>query len=304
MFTIGTRGSALALAQTTWVKDHILSRFPDTQLTVKVIKTSADKDTASSIRSGKGIGVFVKEIEEALLRGEIDLAVHSLKDLPTRIPETLAIGAIPEREDPRDALITGADAAGLSELPKGAVVGTGSLRRQAQILALRGDLRVIDIRGNVDTRLQKLATGAYDAIILACAGLKRLGLDGKITARLGIEQMLPAPGQGALALEIRRDDPAALPLIAALHHASSAVAVCAERAFLQRMGGGCNIPVAAHAAIEGGKITIRGLVGALDGSRIIRDSIIGESSGAEEAAAILAERILGRGGTDLLAALR
>ncbi len=300
MLTIGSRGSALALAQTTWVKNQIQGRFPDTQVSVKVIRTSADKDTISSIRSGSGIGVFVKEIEEALLAGEIDLAVHSMKDVPTQIPDGLVIGAVPEREDPRDALIIRGGARTLAELPAGSAIGTGSVRRQAQLLALRGDLRIADIRGNVDTRLRKLADGAFDAIILACAGLNRLGLEGRITARLNFDQMLPAPGQGALALEIRKDDPVAVPLIAALHHLPSAAAVTAERAFLRRMGGGCNVPIAAHAALERGKLRIVGLVAAPDGRHIMRESVAAETASAEAAAIELADSILAKGGKQLL----
>jgi len=303
MLTIGTRGSALALAQTTWVRNQILSRFPDTRVTLEVMKTSADKDATSSIRSGSGVGVFVKEIEEALLAREIDLAVHSMKDVPTAIPDGLEIGAIPEREDPHDALITRGQAGTLDELHSGSVIGTGSVRRTAQILVLRRDLRILDIRGNVDTRLQKLASGACDAIILACAGLNRLGLGGRISARLSFDQMLPAPGQGALALEIRKDDPVAHPLIAALHHVPSAVSVLAERAFLRRMGGGCNAPVAVHATYDEGKVKIEGLLAALDGSRVIRDSVIGDHDMAEEAAAALADRIRTQGVRDRLESL-
>lgn len=304
MLTIGSRGSALALAQTTWVKDQIRGNFPDTEVSIRIIKTSADKDTTTSIRSGAGVGVFVKEIEEALLAREIDLAVHSMKDLPTRIPDLLVIGAIPEREDPRDALIVRGTARTFQELASGSVIGTGSVRRQAQLLALRGDIRVVDIRGNVDTRLKKLAEGACDAIVLACAGLNRLGLDGRITTRLDFDQMLPAPGQGALALEMRRDDPVTRPLIAALNHTPSAVAVEAERAFLRGMDGGCNVPVAVHASCEKDEVRITGLVAALDGSRIIRESIAAAPEGAEGAATALAGRILAQGGRRLLEALR
>ena len=303
MLVIGSRGSALALAQSTWVKDQILNRFPGTPVTIKVIKTSADKDTTSSLRSGAGIGVFVKEIEEALLSDDIDLAVHSMKDLPTRIPDTLEIGTVPEREDPRDALIVAGQASSIVDLPGGAVVGTGSVRRQAQILALRPDLRILDIRGNVDTRLRKLASGAYDAILLACAGLNRLGLNGRVTSRLSFDQMLPAPGQGALALEIRRDYCVTRSLIAALHHLPSAASVLAERAFLRRMGGGCNVPIAVHARCGEGKISIDGLVAALDGSRVIRESITEDCARGEEAATALAERILALGGENLLDAV-
>ncbi len=303
MLTIGSRGSALALAQTAWVKNQIEDRFPETKVAIKVIRTSADKDTVSSIRAGSGVGVFVKEIEEALLEQEIDLAVHSMKDVPTRIPDRLEIGAVPEREDPRDALITRGQAGTLQELVTGSSLGTGSVRRQAQVLALRRDLRVLDIRGNVDTRLQKLASGAYDAIVLACAGLNRLGMEGRITARLPMDQMLPAPGQGALALEIRREDLLVRPLINGLHHKPTAVAVNAERAFLRHMGGGCNVPVAVHASFHGKEIMIEALVAALDGKRVIRESVTANPESAEEAATSLADKILTRGGKEILDAL-
>ncbi len=303
MPTIGSRGSVLALTQTNWVKQRILSRFPDVQLTVKVIKTSADKDMSSSLRSGSGIGVFVKEIEEALLAREIDIAVHSMKDVPTLIPDELEIGAVPEREDARDALITGGEATSISELARGAIVGTGSVRRHVQLLAVRPDLRTLDIRGNVDTRLRKLASGAYDAIILACAGLNRLGLGDKITSRLSFDQMLPAAGQGALALEIRRDDPNVRPLMDALNHAPTAVAVSAERAFLHRMGGGCNVPVAVHADCGQNSVSIDGLVASIDGKRIIRDRTTADAGRAQEAASALADRILAQGGDAIIKSL-
>ena len=205
MIIIGSRGSALALAQTGWVQGQILSRFPDLEVTIKVISTSADRNQTASIRSGSAVGVFVKELEQALLGKEIDIAVHSMKDVPTSIPPGLQISAVPEREDARDAFIA-KNAHTLSELPAGSLVGTGSIRRQAQLLALRPDLRVADIRGNVDTRLKKLQEGAYDSIILACAGLNRLGLHDRISSPLDFAQMLPAPGQGALAIEVRSDD--------------------------------------------------------------------------------------------------
>ncbi len=300
MIIIGSRGSALALAQTGLMKSRILSRFPDTEVTIKVIKTSADKDLSSSIRSGSSIGVFVKELEQALLAKEIDLAVHSMKDLPTTIPDGLHIAAIPEREDARDALIAN-HAKSLSELPSGSVVGTGSVRRQAQILALRPDLKVKDIRGNVDSRLKKLKDAAYDAIILACAGLNRLGLSDRISAPLDFRQMLPAPGQGALALETRIDDSRLKPIAAALNDSGTAIAVTAERSFLRRMGGGCNVPVAVYARLNGKLIEIEGLAASPDGRRIVRYSVQENAEAADEAAVSLADRILSDGGREILA---
>jgi len=303
MLTIGTRGSKLALVQTEWVEAEIRSHFPDARITVKIIKTSADKDTKTSIRSGSSTGVFVKEIEEALLAAEIDVAVHSMKDLPTRIPDRLDIGAIPAREDARDALIAGGGCRKLGDLPVGAVVGTGSVRRQAQILALRPDLHAKDIRGNVQTRLQKLASGDYDAIILACAGLNRLGLQDRISVCLDYREMLPAPGQGALALEMRKGDERVAALLAVLNESATAAAVLAERAFLRRLGGGCNSPIAVHARSGDGNCTIEGLVATPDGRAIVRDTTECPLAAAVEAAEALAEKLLSKGGAEILKAL-
>jgi hydroxymethylbilane synthase len=299
MIIIGSRGSALALTQTELMKGQILSRFPDTEITIKIIKTSADKDQTTSIRSGSSIGVFVKELEQALMKEEIDLAVHSMKDLPTKIPEGLHIAAIPEREDARDAFIS-THAKALSELPAGSLIGTGSVRRQSQILAIRPDLKVKDIRGNIDTRLNKLQDGTYDAIILACAGLNRLGFQDRISALLSFEQMLPAPGQGALALEARVSDSRITPIAAALNHAPTAIAVSAERSFLQRMGGGCNVPVAVYARFNGNLIEIEGLAASPDGRRIVRESAKASMELVNEAAISLADRILEKGGREIL----
>lgn len=302
MVILGSRGSALALAQTSWVKGRILNLFPREDVDIRVIRTSADKDESASIRAGSAVGVFVREIEEALLRGEIDAAVHSMKDLPTRIPEGLRIAAVPEREDARDALVT-PDGSILGRLPRGACVGTGSLRRQSQLLALRPDLQVKDIRGNLDTRLRKLHEGTYDAVVLACAGLNRLGLFDTPARRLSFDEMLPAPGQGALAVETRIGDPRMDSMTAALNHPETAFAVAAERAFLRRMGGGCNVPVAAHATVRDGILLLEGLVASPDGRKAVRDAVQADPQGAEEAGIALAETILQRGGQAILDAL-
>jgi hydroxymethylbilane synthase len=304
MLTIGTRGSTLALAQAHWVAEKLLALHPDVQMKIRIIHTSADKDPASSIRSGTATGVFVKEIEEVLLSSGIDLAVHSMKDLPTRIPDALEIGAIPQREDARDALIGGAGAHRLDDLPPGAVIGTGSVRRQAQILALRPDVRPEDIRGNVQTRLRKLAAGSYDAVILACAGLNRLGLQDRIGVRLELAQMLPAPGQGALALEVRKGDSRVTAMVAGLNDPLTATAVLAERAFLRRMGGGCNSPIAVHARPLDGKVLIEGLVANPDGTRLLRDSAVCPPASAVAAADALADKLLSAGGAEILRSLR
>lgn len=299
---IGSRGSALALAQTNWIRDKIIACFPAVEVSVHVIRTSADKDTTSSIRSGAAVGVFVKELEQALLQNEIDLAVHSMKDLPTSIPDGLRIAAIPEREEVQDALIAGS-AGGLLQLPAGARIGTGSIRRQAQILALRPDLKVLDIRGNIETRLRKLQEATYDAIVLACAGLNRLGLGDRISAKFSTNEMLPAPGQGALAVEVRDDDARLDDIAAALNHPPTFQAVAAERAFLQRMGGGCNVPVAAYARTTKGLLEIDGLVASPDGSRVLRSTLQSDPDAAVGAAIRLADEILAKGGRDILTSM-
>lgn len=300
MIVIGTRGSALALTQTEQMKAMLLGSFPDTGIAVRIIKTSADKDTITSIRSGSAVGVFVKELEQALLCGEIDIAVHSMKDVPTNIAAGLQIVAIPEREDARDAFISHA-AKNLLELPPGSLVGTGSVRRQAQILALRPDLKVQDIRGNIDTRLNKLRDGTVDALILACAGLNRLGYQSRISAAFDYAEMLPAPGQGALAVEMRSDDSRVRTVEAALNHTPSSIAVLAERSFLRQMGGGCNVPVAVYARLKGNRIHIEGLAASADGRRIVRESVEQSLESAQETAISLAERILHLGGREILA---
>jgi hydroxymethylbilane synthase len=299
MLIIGSRGSSLALTQTTWVKNQISKYFPDVEVTINIIKTSADSDQISSLRAPATVGVFVKELEQALLDNAIDLAVHSMKDVPTQIAPGLRIAAIPEREDARDALVT-LHAKSLSELPSGSRIGTGRVRRQAQILALRPDLKIMDIRGNVDTRLKKLQDGMYDALILANAGLRRLGLEDRISALLEFDQMLPAPGQGALAIETRIDDPKIEEIADALNHPGTEITVLAERNFLKRMGGGCNVPVAAYARLQKNRISLDGLVASPDGQSVIRDSIQHDIRLTEDAVAALADRILSRGGREIL----
>jgi hydroxymethylbilane synthase len=299
MIVIGSRGSALALAQTSWVRDRILERFPDSEISIKVIKTSADQNPTASIRSGSTIGVFVKELEQALRNGEIDLAVHSMKDLPSQVPEDLKIAAVPEREDARDVFISQKSKT-LFELAPNSVIGTGSIRRQSQILALRPDLKIADIRGNIDTRIKKLKSGSYDALILAHAGLNRLKLQNEISEVLEFKSMLPAPGQGALAIEIRENDRRVESFVAALNHEPSFSAVLAERAFLRRMGGGCNVPVAIFAQAMNESMEIEGLVASPDGVEIIRDSTRTSVRDAEPSAIELADSILARGGRSIL----
>jgi hydroxymethylbilane synthase len=299
MIVIGSRGSDLALAQTRWIQKRILRLFPGAEVSIRIIKTTGDKNTTTSIRTGSSVGVFVKELERALLNKEIDLAVHSMKDLPTRIQPGLQIAAIPEREDVRDALILHSEAS-FSALNPGSRIGTGSVRRQAQLLAQRPDLQIVDIRGNINTRLKKLEEGNYDALVLACAGLNRLNFQNRIAERLTLEQMLPAPGQGALALETRSDDGRTINIAASLNHQQTFIAVRAERTFLKRLEGGCNLPIAVHASLEKNWIHMDGLVISPDGSKAIRDSVRDRPESADEAAVLLADRILERGGGKLL----
>ncbi len=301
---VGSRGSLLALAQTRQIVAALAARHPETMFEIAVIQTKGDVilDTPLSKIGDKGL--FTKEIEQALLAREADLAVHSLKDMPTRLPDGLILGAVPARVEARDALIAAA-AAGIDTLPAGARVGTSSLRRRAQLMHRRPDLIVADLRGNVDTRLRKLRDGMYDAIILAAAGLIRLGLAGEITALVPVADMIPAVGQGALALECRADDTATRDLLAAVHHPPTALAVAAERAFLAELEGGCQVPMAAHATVDGGRIRLAGLIATLDGRRVLRHEA---EAPAEPAAAArlgqdMAGHLLDAGGRDILAAI-
>jgi hydroxymethylbilane synthase len=303
-FVIGSRGSKLALTQAEIVKQQLLLSDPSIQITIEVIKTSGDAKTEPlSVIGGKG--VFTKELEDALLDRRIDIAVHSLKDLPTNISEGLAIAAICKREDPRDALVLpekGSErktSASIAGLRRGAVVGTSSPRRLCQLKSLRGDLEIKDLRGNVDTRLRKLDSGDYEALILACAGLRRLKLDHRISAALPAQEMLPAVGQGALAIQVRSNDPVAA-LVSALDHKFTRLACEAERSFLRALGGGCQLPIAAYAVVREKKIRMHGLVASMDGARIVRDRISGSLDEAEDLGQRLAEQVLTNGGQELL----
>ncbi len=304
---IGTRASALALWQTGYVVDHLRAATPGLDVEIKTIQTRGDRVRDRALSQVGGKGLFVKEIESALLSGEIDLAVHSLKDMPTEQPEALALGAILERADPRDALVVrGGDGhrPDLATLPGDARVGTSSLRRRAQILAARPDLQVLDLRGNVDTRLRKLREGQYEAIVLAVAGLERLGHAEAISQVLPLDLMLPAVGQGALCVEVRASDEATRALIAPLDHAPTRQAAEAERALLRWLEGGCQVPVGAHAEIDGDRVRLQGLVAALDGSRLVRDAIHGPAAEAEALGIELAERLLATGGLAILEEVR
>jgi hydroxymethylbilane synthase len=296
---IGTRGSQLALWQAEWVRRALTERFPDTPVELLILKTQGDKILDVPLAKLGGKGLFIKEIEEALLDGRVDLAVHSMKDLPAEIPAGLDVGAVPERETATDVFIS-ADGRGLAETPPGAVVGTSSLRRAAQLRHLRPDLRIAALRGNVDTRLRKLEEGGLAAVILAAAGVKRLGLAPRITEHLPADLMLPAVGQGALCIEIRRPDDRIRSMVAALDHPATRVAVSGERAFLRRLEGGCQVPIAGHASVDGQGFTLAGLVADLDGRTVIKDRASGAPEDAERIGRALAETLLSRGADEIL----
>jgi hydroxymethylbilane synthase len=299
---IGTRGSKLALWQTNWVKERLEAAHHGLDVKIRVITTTGDRITDVSLPAlgAKGKGVFTRELEEEMLDGRIDIAVHSLKDLPTLIPPGLKIGAVSEREDVRDALVS-KTAASFAELPAGATVGTSSLRRQAQLLAARPDLRLVPVRGNVDTRLRKVAAGEYDAVVLASAGLRRLGYDDRITEYLNEQLMLPAVGQGALAVESRADDSATSSIIEVLEHTPTRIACDAERSLLECLGGGCLVPIAGLALVEGDLLSLTGLVAAPNGSEIIRGIERGRVTETAETGRRLARSLLSRGADRLLA---
>jgi len=293
--TIASRGSQLALWQARWVSERLAARGHECH--IEIIKTTGDKITDVPLAQAGGKGLFTKEIEEALLDGRADLAVHSLKDLPTELPAGLALAAVPEREDPHDAVV----GRKLAELPAGATVGTSSPRRAAQLRRLRPDLTIESIRGNLDTRLRKLDEGRYQAIVLAVAGLKRLGWAARIAEILPAEVMCPAVGQGALAIETRAAG-AGWDACAALNHAATHSAVLAERAFLRALGGGCQLPIGAYATVDGARLHLSGLVIAPDGSAAVRGNREGPAVEAEAIGSALAMELLEQGARALLEA--
>jgi hydroxymethylbilane synthase len=347
--SIGTRASKLALWQAEWVKSELEKLYPDLQIELKKIKTTGDKVLDVPLAKVGGKGLFVKEIEEALLKNEVDIAVHSMKDVPTEFPDGLHLAVICKREDPRDAFISKTRNSRLSspqrllgdppeagirlsadkspeatkseirkfkDLPHGATIGTSSLRRSCQLLNIRPDLKILQLRGNLDTRIRKLDEGQFDAIILAAAGVKRLGLEKRITEILPVDTSLPAIGQGAIGIECRVDDDFINKLLEPLNHPETSVCVRAERAFLKRLEGGCQVPIAAHAIIIGQKSKVRsqkskiknnqsllvmdGLVGSISGDRIIKGHIEENPEKAESLGITLAEDILSRGALEIL----
>jgi hydroxymethylbilane synthase len=298
---IGSRGSKLALWQAEQARQRLRELNPQIDARIEIIKTTGDvKNDPLSVIGGKG--VFTKELEDALLDRRIDLAVHSLKDLPTVLPDGLSISAICEREDARDALVlrSNVENASLGGLPVGAVVGTSSQRRLSQLKALRRDVVVNDLRGNVDTRIRKLDEGQYDAVILATAGLVRLGLQSRISARISVAEMLPAVGQGAVAIETLADNEFAVQATRRLDHGETRLACLAERSFLRSLGGGCQLPIAAHAVVNGDSLKLDGLVARPDGSEILRDSLSGPLGDAETLGSKLADRLIQQGAASLL----
>ena len=298
MIRIATRRSPLAKWQANHVAGLLRAQEPDLEVRLHELVTKGDRILEVPLAEVGGKGLFVKEIEDALLAGQAEIAVHSMKDLPALLAPGLVVGAVPEREDPRDALCS-SKARSLADLPKGARVGTSSLRRGAQLKALRPDLRIEMVRGNVETRLRKGET-ELDAVVLAYAGLRRLGLAGRASYVFDPEEMLPAVAQGALALEARADDAATLARLARLEHPETRVRVEAERGFLARLEGGCQVPLAGHAVVREGKVVVRGLVASLDGVRVVRGERSGPAAEAARIGEALAEDLLSKGAAAIL----
>jgi hydroxymethylbilane synthase len=295
--TIGSRGSSLALWQANWVKDRLADAGHEVE--IQIIKTSGDKLQSVLLAASGTKGLFIKEIEEALLSGPVDLAVHSMKDLPTDLPEGLVVAAVPERENPHDVLVS-RDGETLHELPAGARIGTGSLRRQSQLLAVRPDLKVVAMRGNVDTRLRKLDRGDCEALVLAGAGLKRLGFASRITSWFTEDEICPAVGQGALAIEISAKNADVMEAVVPLDHQPTHQSVRAERSMLQALGGGCQLPIAAHARHDSGKIHLAGVVADPGGARVVRAMAWGKPESPEDLGKRVAEELLSQGAEKLL----
>ncbi|MCU7934419.1 MAG: hydroxymethylbilane synthase [Candidatus Thiodiazotropha sp. (ex Dulcina madagascariensis)] len=299
---IATRKSPLAMWQAEHVAAELKKAHPNLQVELLGMSTQGDKILDTPLAKIGGKGLFIKELEQGLMSGQADIAVHSMKDVPVELPDGLHLPVIMQREDPRDAFVSNAYQR-IDALPQGACVGTSSLRRQSQLAETRPDLVIKSLRGNVNTRLRKLDEGEYDAIILAAAGLKRLGFEARITALIGPEQSLPAIGQGAVGIECRVEDPRVNELIAPLHHQETACCVHAERAMNHRLNGGCQVPIAGFAMLESGNLWLRGLVGEPDGSNIIRGEVEGTPEEADAMGKGLAERLLEWGADNILQAL-
>ena len=296
---IGTRSSKLALWQADYVMECLQKKYPELHVEKKLMTTKGDKILDAPLAKIGGKGLFTKELEQDMLAGGIDIAVHSLKDMPTEVPDGLIITAITKRCDPGDAFVSN-KVASLAELPQGAVVGTSSLRRKAQLLHARPDLEIRDLRGNVNTRLRKLDAGEYDAAVLAVAGLRRLGFGGRITEVLPKSMILPAVGQGALAIEAREDDAETRELVAFLNDEATVACAKAERAFLARVEGGCQVPVGVYATPEDGGLHVEAVIASLDGRRLYRDHVSGQVKDAEPLGTRLADKLLDMGGIDIM----
>ena len=299
---IATRKSPLAMWQAEHVAAQLTEAHPGLEVELVTFTTQGDKILDTPLAKIGGKGLFVKELERAMLDGDADIAVHSMKDVPVDLPNGLHLPVILEREDPRDAFVSN-NFEDFQSLPQGARLGTSSLRRQCQLKEARPDLEILDLRGNVNTRLAKLDAGDYDAIILACAGLKRLGFEERIRSALSPDTSLPAIGQGAIGIECRNDDAHVNNLIAAIDHPLTHVCVKAERAMNSRLGGGCQVPIAGFAELQGEQLQLRGLVGKTDGSEILRSAIFGPPSEAESMGIAIAEELLARGADTILEAL-
>ena len=297
---VGSRGSPLAMAQTQDVIRQLNGKYPEVQFNIKKITTQGDVITNKPLPKLGGKGLFVKELEVALINGEIDFAVHSFKDLPTELTPGLIVGAITKRVDPRDALVS-KNGETLDDLPPGSTVGTSSPRRASQILAYRPDLEIVDLRGNLDTRLRKVNTGEVDAAVLAAAGLIRLGLADKITQLLSPEICLPAVGQGALAIEVRQDNLEIADMVKVLNHEATNQAICAERACLVHLGGGCNVPIGVYGRVKEGTIILQGIVACPDGNHVVRSGINGDVNMCEGLGHLLGRRLLALGADKILA---
>jgi hydroxymethylbilane synthase len=297
---IGTRGSLLATTQSTWVKNQIEAEHPDVAVELVIIVTKGDKILDVPLAKVGGKGLFVKEIEEALLRRDVDLAVHSMKDVPSELPEELHLGIIPLRENPHDAFISNQYET-VNDLPHGSIVGTSSLRRRSQLAALRPDLEIVDLRGNLDTRLRKLDEGQFQAIILAAAGLNRLGMSSRATGYFNAKEMLPAVGQGALGIELRKDNAELLAGLEFLNDTRTTIAVAAERAFLHRLEGGCQVPIGAFAEVIDDQVELTGLIASVDGREVLKESIKGPVEEAHDLGTRLANKLLDLGGKEILA---
>lgn len=300
---IATRESPLAMKQAEWVRDALQKNHPHLSVDFLGITTQADKILEVTLRNIGGKGLFVKELEEALLDGRADIAVHSMKDVPMDLPPGLIVPVICEREEPRDAFVSNQHKT-LMQLPMNARVGTASLRRQTQMRALRSDLALVDLRGNINTRLRKLDDGEFDAIILAAAGLKRMDFSNRITSYLSTDEMLPAAGQGALGIECREDDHATQTLISCLNNPHTHTCVVAERAVCRRLNGGCQVPIAAYAELHHDKLTLRGLVADKKGMRILRVRLQGEPVHADSMGTRVADELIQQGAEKILREFR